>query len=93
MAGNATTALEEAQAAYAASAGHTEQVCANCAIATALLVGGRIADAVERFDQLYKDIELPPGHQNVKGATAIEAFWRSAIAGAERVRLTTEDVA
>ena len=54
-----------------------------------LAKGGR---GVGRFFTEDADL-LPPGYQNLKGPEAIEAFWQAAVAGADRVTLTTDDVA
>jgi ketosteroid isomerase-like protein len=55
--------------------------------AAMLLKGGQ---GVAQFFAEDADL-LPPGYPNVKGPTAIEAFWQAAVAGAEEVTLTTDD--
>jgi ketosteroid isomerase-like protein len=47
-------------------------------------------DGVGQFFAEDADL-LPPGFPNMKGPKAIESFWRAALAGAERVTLTTDD--
>ena len=48
------------------------------------------AEGVSEFFTDDADL-LPPGYPNLKGPKAIEDFWKAAVAGAETVRLTTEE--
>jgi hypothetical protein len=57
VAGDGATALAEAEAAFEASAGHTERLCASSARAVALLVCGRVAEASQAFEDVYRDID------------------------------------
>jgi len=61
----------------------------NTRYAAALAAGGT---GVGQFFTDDADL-LPPGQPNLKGPAAIEAFWRAAVEGAEKVTLTTLDAA
>ncbi|MER9947804.1 adenylate/guanylate cyclase domain-containing protein [Mesorhizobium sp. M0047] len=83
VAGDATTALSEGEAAFAASGGHTEQLGANCAIAIALLSAGRTPEAVSAFETVYQQIESAGFHAML---TAVEVPKWAAVAASGRLK-------